>query len=307
MKNKISIALAMIILSGAVILNSCKKDDDDKLPPSISFKSGDQYTQNGDVVKVGRSLKFGIQARANDGNLTNLTVNKHLPNGTIIPVMDTGMNTGYLNIDKVFYQNIEDTALWVFSVLDRNRLSAQVSLTVYRDPQSSWGGIIHHTSVIMGYQGNLEYGHFLYPFTGKTYFEDSATILQENMDMLVYYIVDDNLPSPVFSSPGEMDNFSSEAMTFYPSIINWQTRRYTLWDISVDDDPIPLDAFQNAHNDSLLIVAYDEIWGKKKFKWATNDRIIPFQTHGGKRGLIRVINAEHAADGKIEFEIKIQI
>lgn len=295
------------VLVGSVVISSCKKDDEDKLPPTISLKSSADYTSDGSVVKVGRSLRFGIVARANDGNLTNLTVSKHLPNGDIIPVMDTGMNTTSLNINKIFYQSIEDTALWVFSVQDRNRRSAQASLTIYKDPNSSWGGIIHHESITMGFQQNTEYGHFLDPFSGSVYFEDSATIMQQNMEMLVYYIIDENLPSPVFSSAGEMDNFSDEAKTFYPSIINWQTRHYTLWDISVDNDPISEALFESAQNDSLLIVSYDEIWGKKKFKWATNGRIIPFQTHAGKRGLIRVLNAEHAADGKVEFEMKVQM
>ncbi len=306
MNKRLNMALAFLIISGIVMMNSCKKDEE-HLPPSISLKIGEAYTQDGAVVKVGRSLLFGIQARANGGNLTNLTISKHLPGGEIIPVMDTGMNTEYLDINKTFYQNIEDTALWVFSIMDRNRLSAQAAINVYKDPQSDWGGIIHHPSIVMGYQENTEYGHFLDPFTGKVYFEDSAIMFQQTMEMLVYYIVDENLPSPVLSSPGEMDNFSTEAKTFYPSIIDWQTRRYTLWDISVDEDPVSAEAFENAHNDSLLIVSYDELWGKKKFKWATGGRVIPFQTQAGKRGLIRVLDAEHAADGKIELEVKVQM
>jgi hypothetical protein len=306
--NKLLIPVFLVFISSVVVfLVSCKKDDDNKLPPSISLKAGQEYTPDGSVVMVGRSLHFGIQARANGGNLTNLTINKHLPGGEVIPVMDTGMNTQYLDINKTFYQNVEDTALWVFSIMDRNRLTSQESLTIYRDPQSVWGGIIHHPEIIMGYQENAEFGQFLDPYSGRVFFEDSAAFFQENLEILVYYIVDEELPSPVFSSPGEMDNFSIEAKTFYPGIIQWQTRKYTLWDISVDDDPVSEEAFEMAKNDSLLIVSYDEIWGKKKFKWATNGRVIPFQTQAGKRGLIRVVDAEYDAGGKIAFELKIQM
>jgi hypothetical protein len=284
---------------------ACEKDKDNHAPPSISFKTGEAFTPNEALVEVGGKLYFGIQARANGANLTNFTVKKHLNSGEIITVMDTGLNASVLNIGKLFYQNVEDTAKWVFTIMDRNRLSSNVSMILYRDPNSSFGGIYDFKSVVMGYQENLEFGHFCDPSTGKVYFEDSATLMQDRIDFLVYYIVDDDKPSPVFSSPGEMDNFSTEALAFYPVIKDWE-RNYTLWDISVEDDPISESAFSGCHNDSLLIVSFDEIWGKKKFKWACDGLIIPFMTKAGKKGLVKVNQADLTADGLINFDIKIQ-
>jgi hypothetical protein len=297
--------LAVLVFSVLLALLSCSKDDE-KIPPVINFKQGSKFTLDGDEVKVGNMLIFGIQARGNGVNITNFTIKKHLVDGTSVAVMDTGMNAESLDIEKVYYQNIEDEVEWTFTAMDKNRMSSQISLTVYKDPDSQFGGIYYYPSITMGYQYNSEYGHFLDPFTGKVYSEDSATILQNDMHFLVYYIEDEDLPSPVFSSPGEMDNFSTEAKLFYPCIIDWQTRRYTKWDISVDDDPIPAEAFDQAFNDSLLIVSFNEVWGKKKFKWATNGRVIPFRTITGKFGLVKVINAEHSENGKIEFAVKIQ-
>jgi hypothetical protein len=306
MKNNcLSTFLILTLISVLMIFISCNKEDE-KNPPVINLKQGAEFTKDGAEVKIGYKLIFGIQAQGNDANITNFTIKKNLVDGTTITVMDTGLNAESLDIEKIFYQSIEDEVLWTFSVMDKNRLSSQSSITVFKDPDSQFGGIYYYPSITMGYQENTEFGHFLDPFTGKVYFEDSATLLQNDMHFLVYYIVDDDLPSPVFSSAGEMDNFSTEAKLFYPCIIDWQTRRFTKWDISVDDDPIPLEAFDQAFNDSLLIVSYDAVWGKKKFKWATNGRIIPFQTAGGKFGLVKVINAEHSEDGKIEFAVKIQ-
>lgn len=302
---KLIIRIFVLFFIPVLLLLSCKKDEQD-LPPSISFKSGDQYTDDGAVVQVGGKLLFGIQARANGANITNFTVKKHLLDGEVITVMDTGMNTATVNLDKVFYQNVEDTARWVFTVMDRNRMSADVSMMIYKDPNSTFGGIYHHEDLIMGYQENNDYGHFLDPATGKIYFEDSAGMFQDKMDILVYYIVDEDLPSPVFSSPGEMDHYSAEAKEFYPFIENWTDRKYTLWDISVDDDPVPEEAFNNCHNDSLLIVSYDEAWGKKKFKWSDVGDVIPFITQAGKKGLIKVNAADQAENGMIRFDIKIQ-
>jgi hypothetical protein len=306
MKGNLIKSLFLVInLVATVIMVSCNKDEE-KSPPSISFKMGSKYTYDGEVVMVGSPLIFGVQAAAKDANITNFTIKKILPDGSSFVVMDTALNAPSLDVDKVIYQSIEDQVNWVFTVMDKNRLSANISCTVFKDPDSEFGDIFYYPSITMGYQNNTKYGHFLNPFTGKVYFEDSATILQEEMHFLVYYIVDQDLPSPVFSSPGEMDNFSEEALLFYPYISDWQTRRFTHWDIRVDDVPISVEAFDQAENDSLLIVSYQEVWGKKKFKWATNDRVIPFKTANGKFGLVKVINAELTESGKIEFAIKIQ-
>lgn len=306
MKSNLLKSIVLIIATSSMIfLESCSKEEE-KIPPVINFKPGPNYTLDGEEVMVGNKLLFGIQAQGNGANITNFTIKKLLVDGTSVTVMDTGLNAESLNVDKIYYQSVEEEVEWTFTVMDKNRMSSQISLTVFKDPDSQFGGIYYYPSITMGYQYNTEFGHFLDPFTGKVYFEDSATILQNNMHFLVYYIVDEDLPCPVFSSPGEMDNFSTEAKIFYPCIIDWQMRRYTLWDISVDEDPIPVEAFDQAFNDSLLIVSYDDVWGKKKFKWATNGRIIPFQTADGKFGLVKVLNAEHAENGKIEFSIKIQ-
>ncbi|MBN3036444.1 MAG: hypothetical protein JW861_12735 [Bacteroidales bacterium] len=295
--------LCILLLYGAV---SCTKDDKDSVPPAIILKTGGYYAPDGDTVEVGGAIIFGIEAWGSDVNITNFTIKKLLPDKSHVTMMDTGMNTASMNIEKVFHQSVEDTAIWSFTVMDRNRLSSSVSLTIYKDPNSAFGGIHFYPSLIMGYQENAEYGHFLNPFTGKVFFQDSASLAPENMHILCYYIESEGLPSPVLSSPGEMDNYSIEAQTFYPVIEGWSPRRYTKWDISVDEDPVAVDDYNNAFNDSLLIVSYHDVWGKKKFKWANAGRVIPFLTATGKYGLIRVIRADHAPGGIMEISVKIQ-
>jgi len=302
MKSVISFCSIFIII---IIVASCEKNEKFSAP-EISFKIGEQYTQDQDVIMVGYPIKIGISAISSDAVLTNFTVEKLLNNGSRIVVMDTGIYTESLDIEKTFYQNFEDTAEWIFSVMDRNRLSSRISLNLYKDPDSQFGGIVHHAGVKMGYQLNTEFGHFYDIVNNKVYFEDSASLFEDQIDILTYFIESEDEPSPVFSSPGEMDNFGTDAVELYPSIENWLQRNYTLWDISVDVDPISTEAFDNAHNDSLLIAAFHDVWGKKKFKWATTGRVIPFMTQAGKKGLIKVTNAELTVNGKIEFDIKIQ-
>lgn len=302
MKKKLNIYFLLLTIG---ILLSCKKDEEMK-PPVINFKSGATYTQNDDIVAIGNPLRFGIQATGVSESITNFTIKKELEDGTVITVMDTALFSMSLDIDKTFYQNVEPLVIWKFSVMDRNRMSAEISMHVNKDPNSTFGGIYYYPSITMGFQNNNDYGHFLDPSTGLVYETDSATIYQDLIDILTYYKNDENPSCPVLSSAGEMDNYSTDAKTFYPIIETWNNRNYTLWDISVDDDPISFDAFDNAHNDSLLIVSYDPVWGKKKFKWATDGKVIPFLTAGGKLGLAKIIHADDSDAGEIEMSIKIQ-
>jgi hypothetical protein len=305
---KSGIGLGGFVILILVVIIGCKKKEE-KLPPTINFKVGSTYTKDSAIVAVGHKLYFGIQARGISENLTNFTIKKILEDGTSVTVMDTGMNAESLDLDKTFYQNVENKATWTFTVMDKNRSSASVSLRIYKDPNSAYGGIYYFPSVLIGYQNNTYIGHFMDAKTGMVYNEDSATVHQADVDFLIYYFISDDLPSPVLSSPGEMDNFSTDAQLYYPCIINWLTRKYTKWDISIDNGtntPLTVADFDAAQNDSLLIVAYHDVWGKKKFRWATAGKIIPFMTSDGKKGLVKVISADFTDTGSMEIAVKIQ-
>ncbi len=293
----------LLLLITLLMLISCKKDKDPS-PPSIALLTGAEFTPDGAVVKVGGKLRFGITVNASDANITNFVVKKIMPDGSVKVVLDSGLNAAGFTVRETFWQGVEEEARWTFQVMDRNRLFATTAITIFKDPNSAWGGIIEYPEIIMGFQQNQQHGHHLDIFTGKVFFADSAALHQEKIDLVVYYFKDeDELHSPTFSSPGEQGNGIWE---YYPEIASWTTRQYTKWDISVDGDPIPVADFSACHNDSLLIVSYDDVWGKRKFKYAYPDVVIPFMTAGGKKGLIRVLSSDNDPAGIIRFSLKIQ-
>ena len=301
MRSKSS-AILFFILVIPFLFGGCKKDKN-PAAPLVSLRTGTPYTPDKSVVAVGRPILFGITGSSADANITNLVVKKIMPDGSIKVVFDTGMNTPSFNINKTFYQSVENEARWTFQVMDKNRQFATTDLTIFKDPNSTWGGIFEFPSLTMGYQGNTQFGQFLDPSTGKIYPSDSAAMNQSLIQVITYYTMDDNMPSPTFSSAGEL---GGGITTYYPAIGQWTTTNYTKWDISVDSDPVDPVAYENCHNDSLLTMAYDDVWGKRKFKWSDPGDIIPFLTATGKKGLIRVIAADHDPAGKITFSLKIQ-
>jgi hypothetical protein len=150
----------------------------------------------------------------------------------------------------------------------------------------------------MGYQGNSTYGHFLKMDDGTVYSTPDATANQSKVDLLIYYFTDGTGPSPTFSSPGDQD-----APDYYPEINSWPTKNYTKYDYVTKITEAQFDA---ADNDSLLIKAYNEYWGRRKYKYAVAGTIFPFKTISGKIGLIKVLQADTQANGKITFAIKVQ-
>jgi hypothetical protein len=293
----------------AVFFTSCKPDPD-PLKPTINLVFEDGLTNDGDTVVVGAPLKFKVVVDGPEANITNFTVKKEY-DGVVKTVMDSGLNSPGFTLNKTFYQSVEDEATWVFAVQDRNKNTAQVSLKIYKDPNSEFGGIIEYDIITLAYQNNPNMPHFFLPSTGNVYMQDSASMFQSLVDVLVYFNYrEDNgvmLPSPTFSSPGEEISATGELYEeYYPFITDWTTRNYTKWDIRADNGVSSAD-FDNAHNDSLLIVSYDDVWGKKKYKWSNAGTIIPFMTADGKKGIVKVLDADHTDDGQISFSMKIQL
>lgn len=301
--------IIFVFLGFLGLFNSCKPDPE-PLKPTIELIFDGDVTQDGDIVAIGGELKFHIIVEGPEANITNFTIKK-VYDGITKTIMDSGLNSAGFDLNKTFYQSVEDEVVWTFAVQDRNLNKSEVSMTIYKDPDSQFGGILEFPSITLGYQENSSIENFFLPFLDETYFQDSASLFQDMVDVLVYFNYrEDNgveLPSPTFSSPGEETAANTELYTeYYPFLVDWTTRNYTKYDIRADNG-VSAEDFEAAHNDSLLIVSYDDVWGKKKYKWANAGIIIPFQTASGKKGIIKVIDAEHSETGKITFSMKIQL
>ncbi|HNW74625.1 MAG TPA: hypothetical protein PKN44_13435 [Bacteroidales bacterium] len=292
----------LIILILLLTIVSCKKDENPS-PPVITLNNGPAYTADKSVIAVGGRLYFGISASGEDANITNLVIKKIMPDGSVKVMLDSGLNATGFSINETFFQSVEPEARWTFQVMDRNRQFATTAITIFKDPNSTWGGIFEYNNITLGYQNNAAFGPFCNALTGRVFTKDTAAMYPDSIDIATYFYVDDELPSPTFSSPGEQGGGITE---YYPEIANWTTKRYTKWDVSVDTDPVPPAVFDACHNDSLLILSYDDVWGKRKFKWASPGDVIPFITAAGKKGLIKVVSADQDPTGKITFSMKIQ-
>jgi hypothetical protein len=296
------------LLFVAFIFLQCKQDDVSKPEIRLIFDEG--FTLDGDTLEIGRPIRFRVEVVGEGANITNFTVKKHFGN-EVKTVLDSGLNSIGFVKDFVFYQGIEDRVEWRLSVMDRNRNEESVAINLYKDANSTFGGIAVYQAIRLGYQSSLLHGHFFLPGLGQVFFEDTASMHQDLTDILVYFNHSEDQgvlkPSPTFSSPGEESSGTGMLYNeYYPFLKGWTIRNYTKWDIRAVNG-ITAEAYHNAHHDSLLIVSYDDVWGKKKYKWAMPGLFIPFQTSAGKRGIIHVIEADTVPNGSIRFSMKIQL
>lgn len=302
--------IVIVIIVFSLISFYCKKKEETPALPIIEFLNLGDFTLDGDTLEIGDPIKFGLRVVGVDANITNFTIKK-ISDGEEKTMLDSGLNSSGFIVTEIFYQGVEDHAEWVFSVMDKNRSKASLSLTIHKDPNSTFGGILEYSNIVLGYQQNSQFNHFFSPSLGIALSNDSATQNQSYTDVLTYfnYSIDGsiNKPSPTFSSPGEDANEVGDLYNIYYTFIkDWTTKNYTKYDIREIND-VSIEDFNSAHNDSLLIVSYDDVWGKKKYKWATAGLFIPFKTAAGKKGLIYVQENDTIETGKITFSMKIQL
>ncbi|MEI6575806.1 MAG: hypothetical protein WCO63_06475 [Bacteroidota bacterium] len=266
-------------------------------PPVIRLLNQPGLVFHDTILPGGTFFNIGIEANSGSDPLTNITI-KSTATSTIL---DSGIHINHLNLIKLISKSIADTERITITVMDMSRHMASVSFLLIRDKSAAWGAIYDYTSLKLGAQASNVYQPCLSLQPEHIYPPDSASNLQDIIDVLYYYNPGGGVPiyASVFSSPGE-----TEAPQFYPFLNSWTVKNTTYYNMTTT---VTASDFNNCHNDSLLISAYDGGIAKRKFKFAVNGNVIPFQIASGKRGLILVKDIQGTTAGFAEIAIKIQL
>ncbi|MCX6273051.1 MAG: hypothetical protein NTU44_17910 [Bacteroidetes bacterium] len=279
-------------------ITSCKKDEPAS-SPVITLIQDSGFVYRDSILAVNQKITIGITAGGSDAVITYLGIRLETES-KVTNLLDSGIHVRSLRYTRQISKGASNTERWIITVMDKNRHQTSVTLTFTRDPNSGFSPISHYPSIMLGAQDNSFYPHCFSVIGGATLANDSATLHQEMADIFYYYNQGGGPPAYLctFSSPGEND-----APTFYPFITNWTIRNSTYYNL---ETTVTLQDFRDCTNDSLLLAAYDESVGKRKFKNAVADNIIPFKTQSGKNGLMRVLTAIASPQGYIEVEMKVQ-
>jgi hypothetical protein len=292
-----------VLLCGTIICLQCSEEESTDQFPFILFKHGEGYTTEGDEVPVGGQLYFGISAVGGGSAITNLRV-KRISDGQSITELDRGIYIATGGIDTTLVYSRSDAAVETFNffILNENRDSASVSMTVFLGDGSAYGDIRYYPSIGISYPSNQIYGSFLDLDSGLVYTQQSVAGHEHEIDLASFFYYTSGNPSPTLTCPAY-----SSALTYYPVFSQWPVKNSTLYDYkSTDNDLVSQEQFDAAENDSLLVTGYKPQYVSGICKYCYTGKVIPFKTSGGKYGLIKVIRADEQEDGSMEIAVKIQ-
>ncbi len=276
-------------------ISSCNKKE--AMPPTIQLDAAADYLSKDCILAPGTNFKVRILAEMGDANITNFVI-KNTHGSETVSYFDTGVNNETINISKVLTKSVFDSETWTFMVIDKNGKNASVSFTVYNDTSSGYQDIRVFNDLILGAQYCQATGSFLSLNSGNIWFLNDAFTLQDSIEMLYYY--DSTGDANTIASPGA--NIGSFIYPGSISPIYWTVRHETRFyktAYSASD-------FYNVQNDSLLLVAYDEINGKRKAKNLVTGDVYAFKTAHIKYGMFVIENVAGTDSGTVQISLKIQ-
>lgn len=286
------------------LFQACDKDTPESLPPTITIKTGTDLTADGIKVPTGTQLRFGLIAgRGGARAITNIVATRYTPAGKTV-MYDEGIFVDSESYETVltFTKSSQGNELWRFFVMNSNRDTASVTMTILQGEGSAWGEINHYSSIFIGYQGNTGYPNFIDLSGGKGYNSSTVAGHESDIDLAVIWYITSGKSSPTLSAPSY-----SSLTGYYPGVASWPGRNSTVFDYKTSDDKlISVEQFDAADNDSLLVAGFKEGYISGWCKYTFSDKVIPFKTVEGKYGLIKVISAGETADSFMEIEVKVQ-
>jgi len=289
------IALVFFTIFVICFLSSCRKTE--SVPPTIYLETTTGFLFKDTVLAAGTNFGVRLIAEMGDANITNIVIkNTHL--GETISYFDTGVNNEKTIISKILTKNVYESETWTFIAIDKNGKNASVSFTVKIDTASGYQDILIFDGLVLGAQNCPAAGSFMSVNSGNIWFQADAFNVQDSVELLYYY--DPAGDNNTIASPGA--NIDASIYSGATSPIYWNIRNETRFFKTA----YTTTDFNSIHNDSLLLVAYDEINGKRKAKNLVAGDVYSFKTTHAKFGMFAVENVSGANSGTIQFSLRIQ-
>jgi hypothetical protein len=217
----------LLLLAGAMVFTSCKKDDEDPEPvdltPVLTFIGGAGYTDTDASLAPSATFKVGINASA------NTTSNKKIETFEVVRTFNNVPTTVFTddNINETNYTWEQDLIAntktgeerWTFTITDKDGLKKELSF------------VITTISTVTSYKG-LEMGSFnddlpsfVATATGTLMSKAEAGAAQETVDMAFYLGA---INKSTFGAPSNVD----VQAVFDLAAAGWTTFNETLFEMA---------------------------------------------------------------------------
>jgi hypothetical protein len=287
----------------ALTISHCSEKEPTDQFPFILLNDGIEYVHDGSSVPVGGQMKFGFSAVGGGAAITNFRVKRIVEEVTLVE-LDKGIYiaTGGIDTTLVFVKGQAEQETWNFFIMNENRDTASVFLTIIRGDGSAYGPIMFYPSITLAYPANTQYRHFLDLDSGIAFPQGEVSGHEQDIDLAAFFYFTSGKSSPTLTCPAY-----PSAMTYYPMFADWSVKNSTSYDYKTsDNDLVTTEQFDAAENDSLLVAGFLPQNVSGLCKYCYTGKIIPFKTTGGKYGMVKVIRADEQEGGSMEIAVKIQ-
>lgn len=283
--------MLLLIASVFLLFWGCREEQRTDESPFIRQLPVNGIITYDTALPPGGSLMVSIEALGGGSNITYFGISMF--DGQQHFVLDSGMNHPNLSFVQPIFKGNSSEETWTFSIMNRKREKASIQIHLSKAEVISWGTIHTFDPIVLSAQGSNTPGSFLSLSDGTVFDYPYAEAHQTVTDMIYYT----GLYESTFSSPSE-----SEAPDHFPGILNWTFKNETRYDTTA----LTPNDFNLSSNDSLALVSYEPVNGKRKAKNLEKGMVIAFRNQAGRAGLILVKEVIPGTDGKIECAIKIQ-
>ncbi len=291
---KIKYFLPILIIISIFFIGCSKEESDNNILPQLSLKTGGIYISADTDIAEGSQITIGIKASASGGeNLCNLIVKSNYSTS----LLDYGFNASTIDKDIVIYKNAD--SIQKIAIIIRNKIGLSDSVNIIlRRNGSAYKPILSYI-ITLGGQNNSSIGSFASLSNGLVYSLVDASQNQALIDLLYYYTASNAEYNTIASAGANITGFFSG--TNAPEY--WTTKNTTYFSRSLIN--IPLQSFDDAQNDSIIIANIFTNGGRKAKALAAN-QIWGLQTQTGKFGLLKIIAVNGQENGTIQFAVKLQ-
>jgi hypothetical protein len=293
MKSQFNYFLLALVL---LITASCNKNEEHD-NPTLSFKQTDGYTYQDITVKMGETIKIGLEASTqSDVNLSAFSYTINV-DGLELKV-DSGINVNNFTWERTIEKGAGELESWIFEIADKDGRSSSLTLVITKDASSTYAPISKINNVVLGAQDNVN-GSF-FSFGDSSVFTLGNAFNNQDKIHLVYYFDEVGSDMNTLASPGA--SFDEDVFAGQYSIAGWGTKLTTRYAAKSIDEA----EFTIATNDSLILAnTFEFASGKRKAKELEVGDTYAFVTEDNYKGLFIVKALDSQSAGTIAIDIML--
>lgn len=284
----------LLILAGAMVVSSCKKDDDEDpapvdLSPVLTFVGGAGYTDSDTELPPSSTFKVGINAFANstsNTDLASLVVVRTFNNTPTTVFEENNINDDtYTNEWDLVANTQSGEERWTFTLTDEDGESKQLAIVITTVPN-----VTAYKNVNMGSFNDPTYGSFMATATGTVMTKAEASANQASVDFAFYLGA---INKSTFGAPSNADVKSVFDLTG-----SWTIFNNTLFQMA-SINAAEFDAIGDSYMFPTFTGTEDDINNLEA------DDVVFFKTVDDKLGYIKV-NTINGKGDQINIDVIVQ-